>query len=228
MKKLISIDHLNYSIPYGQKILEDINFSLSEGQFLGILGRNGVGKTTLMDLLLGARPKTSGSILVLDEDPMSLDRKNMTGICFLSQDISLKGNLTIDEFLKFYSSLYPKYSLKEETNLLEYFSLNRLDKVGSLSTGQQKKVQIVAGLSAMPEILLIDEITAVLDPETRSQFFLVLNRFKSDHGLGIILATNIAEDLIARADEVLFIENHRGAIKKPSEILNLFKIKKAS
>jgi ABC-2 type transport system ATP-binding protein len=228
MKKLIQVEKLCYTIPFGQKILEGIDFELHEGQFLGILGRNGVGKTTLLDLLLGFRPRTTGNIQVLGEDPLSLERKNLSSICFLSQDIILKGSLSIAEYLKFYSAFYPNYSKQEEQKLLKSFSLSPEVKIGSLSTGQQKKVQIISSLSTLPKILMIDEISAVLDPETRHQFFEALNRHRLEHGLGILLATNIAEDLISRADDVLFIDHTKGTIRKPSEILNLFHIEKAS
>lgn len=228
MKTLIKAENLSYSIPYDAKILDKINFNLQEGMFLGVLGRNGVGKTTLMDLLLGFRPSSSGVIEVLGENPLSLERKNLNAICFLSQDVVLKGSISIAEYLKFYSSFYPKYSTKEERKLLDLFSLKPEEQIGSLSTGQQKKVQIIGALSTLPKIVLVDEITAVLDPETRNQFFTALNRHKLDYGLGIILATNIAEDLISRADEVLFIDHAKGSLRKPSEILNLFHIEKSA
>lgn len=224
MTKLINVENLNYTIPYGAQILKDISFSLSEGEFLGVLGRNGVGKTTLMDLLLGFRPVTSGVLEVLGEDPMSFDRKELASVCFLSQDSTLKGNLSIAQYLKFYSSLYENYSKTEEKFLLDFFSLAEEDQIGGLSTGQQKKVQAIGALSAQPKIILIDEITAVLDPETRSQLFKVLNLLRKKNNLGIILATNIAEDLIERADRILFIEKGQGSMKKPSEILNLFNV----
>lgn len=228
MKNLLKVNNLNYSIPYGTEILKDINFELNEGEFLGVLGRNGVGKTTLIDLILGIRPITSGSIEVLGENSLFLERKNLSSICFLSQDSTLKGTISIGQYLKFYSSLYPSYSKSEESFLLDYFSLKAEDKIGSLSTGQQKKVQAVASLSTLPKLILIDEITAVLDPETRDQFFKVIKHLKEKNGLGIILATNIAEDLINRADKVLFIDQCKGSMKNPSEILSLFHIEKVA
>jgi ABC-2 type transport system ATP-binding protein len=228
MENLIEVKNLNYSIPYAQKILIDINFTLSPGELLGVLGRNGMGKTTLMDLLLGFRPLTTGTIQVLGEDPMSLARKNLKEICFLSQDITLKGSITIAEYLKFYSSFFPNYSKKEELYLLDYFSLSSKMKIGALSTGQQKKIQAVGALSTCPKLILIDEITAVMDPETRNQFFTVINRHRMQNQVGVVLATNIAEDLLARASRVLFIDNGQGKIHSASEILNLFNVEKAS
>lgn len=227
MKRLIHVQQLNYSIPYGRTILENINFDLYEGHFLGVLGRNGVGKSTLIDIILGTKPITSGTIEVLSENPIDIKRKNIQNISFLSQDSVLKGNITINQFLMFNKSFFDVYSEDEEENLLKFFSLSRDTKIGSLSTGQHKKVQIVAALSSLPMILIIDEITAVLDPETRSQFFNVLSRHKNERKMSIILATNIAEDLIVRADSVLFIDKGIGEVKSPTEILNLFNIEKA-
>jgi ABC-2 type transport system ATP-binding protein len=228
MQKIIKVENLNYSIPYGKEILKDISFELFEGEFIGILGLNGSGKTTLMDLLLGYRPQTSGMIEVLDESPLSYSRKNLHSICFLAHDSIAKGNLTIEQLLDWYADLYPNYSRKEESFLMEIFKLNRHDKIGSLSTGQQRKAQAVAAFSACPKIVLIDEITAVLDPETRDQFFRVIHHLKTNNKMSFIIATNIAEDLIGRADKVLFIDQGRGKMTDSHEILNLFKIEKVS
>lgn len=228
MKTLIKVENLNYVIPYGPTILEGVSFELKEGEFIGVLGRNGVGKTTLMDLLLGFRPSTSGLIEVLGENPIDLDRKQLRSICFLSHEANSKGNLTISQYLKFFSQLYPGYSIEEEKYLMNFFSLNPTDKMGALSTGQQKKVQAVAVFSSSPKVVLIDEITAVLDPETRNQFFNVLQHYKEKKKISFILATNIAEDLINRADKVLFIDHGRGVVKNSTEIYHLFKIEKSA
>lgn len=228
MKKLIHVENLSYSIPYGAHILKDINFELGEGEFIGVLGRNGSGKTTLMDLLLGFRSHTKGKLEVLGESPMSFERKNLQEICFLSHEANSKGSITIGQYLHFFAEMYPRYSKSEEKNLLNFFTLNPDDKLGSLSTGQQKKVQAVAAFCSLPKIVLIDEITAVLDPETRDQFFKVIHYLKEKHKMSFILATNIAEDLIGRADKVLFIDQGHCSIKESAEILDLFKIEKAS
>lgn len=228
MFKLIEIRNVSYSIPYGKTVLQSIDIDLMPGDLLGVLGRNGVGKSTLMDLLLGVRPVSSGSIQVLGEDPLNVDRKNLNSICFLSQDIVMKGSLSVRKVLDLYASYYDNYSKKEEESLLNFFQIRSDDKLGSLSTGQQKKVATIAALSSIPKILLIDEITAVLDPETRGQFFQALNRHRAEYGMGVILATNIAEDLISRANKVLFIEDGRGTVCNPGEILNLFNIGKVA
>lgn len=224
----IKIDNLSYTIPYGDTILKNINLTVEEGKFIGILGQNGTGKTTLLDILMGFRNCTEGQVQVLGENPHEIERHNKSKIVFLSQDVAIKGNLTIDQFLKFHSSFYPDFSFSLAAHLLKEFKLKGDMKIGALSTGQQKKVQIIAGFSTQPKLILIDEITAVLDPETRDIFFRELEVVRKKNNCSIILATNIAEDLISRADNVLFIEKDKASIHSPAEIMKLFNIEKAA
>lgn len=221
---MIKAKNLSYQIPYSATILDNLNFEVNEGEFVGLLGHNGSGKTTLMDLIMGFRGLTSGSLEVLGEDPHALIRSRKSEIAFMSQDVVLKGNITIGDFLKFQSILYPSYNKADEEYFLSVFKLSPEIKIATLSLGQQRKVQIIAGLSSRPNLILIDEITAVLDPETRESFFLELKRYQQRSRATIVLATNIAEDLLQRADKVLFIRDQVGSIHHPEEILKLFNI----
>lgn len=221
---ILSVNNLSYSIPTGSHILSDISFSLVKGEFLGVLGKNGVGKTTLMDLLMGFRNHIRGEIIVFGDSPVNLHRRNYRRVSFLSQEVYLKKNISIRNFLDFHASFQSNYQEAEELRLLEYFNLSEDQKMGALSTGQQKKVQIIANLASTPELILIDEITAVLDPETRMQFFKLLEEYKLKHNVAIVMATNIAEDLIVRADKILFIDEGEGSVHDPSEINNLFNL----
>lgn len=228
MTKIISLSNISYSIPYSETILKNINLEVGKGEMLGILGHNGAGKTTLMDLLMGFRPVTEGELLVLDENPHAIFRNNKNEVIFLSQDVALKGSLTIAEFLNFHASFYPNYSISDEEHLLKMFNLAPDMKIGGLSTGQQKKVQIIAGFSSRPKLILIDEITAVLDPETRAIFFKELEQVKEKFSTAILLATNIAEDLVDRADRILFISDGKATLHQPLEIINLFNLQKVA
>lgn len=228
MKKIISIENLHYSIPYSDTILEDINLEIGSGEFIGILGHNGAGKTTFMDILMGFRGATGGKINVLDENPHSIHRANKAHVVFLSQEVTLKGNISIGEFLKYHASFYKSYSVEEQDHLLEVFGLTPDLKIGALSTGQQKKVQVIAGLSCRPKLVLIDEITAVMDPETRQIFFNEIERVRKTYETTVLLATNIAEDLIDRADKIIFVEDKKAKFHPSSEIPTLFNISKAS
>lgn len=219
---MIEINNLSYIYSENHIVFSDINFDVQKGEFWGILGKNGAGKTTLLDLILGIKFPTNGSIKINDLDLLLSNGEHLEDIVYLSQDVNLNGNFEIDTFLKFNAPFYKNYSLELEKEMLTYFGLNRESKIGSLSTGQQKKVQIVAALAAQTQILIIDEITAVLDPEARFLFFKKLNELKKTKNKTILIATNIAEDLKNTVDKILFIEDEGNRIIKPTEIDNLF------
>ncbi|HXH76079.1 MAG TPA: ABC transporter ATP-binding protein [Bacteriovoracaceae bacterium] len=222
MEKIISIKNLSYEIPYSGTILENINLEMGPNEFLGILGHNGAGKTTLLDIILGFKVATQGEVKVLGESSNDIDRKNKNQIIFLSQDVALRGNLSVGDFLKFVSDLYPNYSKEDAKRLMPIFKLKSDTLISSLSTGQQKKVQIVAGLATRPKLLIIDEVTAVLDPEARIVLFTELQKLKTDYGTSIVIATNIAEDLTGIVDRVMFVKDKRANMYGPGEIMNLF------
>lgn len=224
MQKIISLKDMSYSIPYGEEIISKINLDLDAGIFLGVLGHNGAGKTTLMDILMGFRKASSGEARVFGEDPHAIARSHRKDVAFFSQDVNLKGSITIREFLDFHGGFHDNYNKEYEKQLMKIFSLKYDSKVGSLSLGQQKKVQIISGLACMPKLLLIDEITAVLDPETRVIFFREIDKYRKQNPCVVILATNIAEDLVDRVDEILFIKDKVGKLYSPAEISRLFNL----
>lgn len=228
MKNLIEIKNLRYEIPHSGTILKDINLELAQGEFLGVLGHNGAGKSTLLDLLMGFRNTKQGLIRVLEEDPNANIRRNKNKVTYISHEANLKGNISVREFLDFSADFYPNYSRDEELRYLKLFELDKEVKIGALSTGQQKKVQFIAAASAIPEILILDEVTAVFDPEYRSLFFKELRRLKSNFNTSILLATNLADDLVGNADKVLFIKEGVSTIHKADEIENLFNTEKVA
>ncbi len=219
---MLKVKDLVYQIPQGDVVLDNINFEVNQGEFLGILGRNGAGKTTLLDLIMGFRPHTSGEILVNDEHPQSTNKINAHEVAFLSQDLKLKQGTSVGKFLEFHSFFYPQYSKTKEQELLKFFELDPKQKIGSLSTGQQKKTQIVAGIASQAKLILIDEITAVLDPETRMKFFVLLEKIHREGKSAIVLATNIVEDLSGRVDKILFIDRNKAEVLTEYEINDLF------
>jgi ABC-2 type transport system ATP-binding protein len=222
---MISIKNLSYSYPRDHLVFNDLSCEINQGEFWGILGRNGAGKTTLIDLILGIKYPSNGEVRVLNKDPNSPKEDHQNEVVFLSQDIQVKGDITIEEFLKFHSYFYNKYSKDIEQELLQYFDLDPGALVGALSTGQQKKVQVISGLASDTKIIIIDEITAVLDPETRFKFFSKILEFNKKLKKTVILATNIAEDLKGRVDRILYINDFKGEVLDPSKIDEIFTTK---
>jgi len=219
---MIEVDNMSYSFPRGKDIFQDLSFRVEPGDFTGVLGKNGSGKTTLLDILMGFRKPIAGSIKVLGEDPFNSKREEFSKVAYISQDMSLKEDLLTGQFLEFHSHFYPKYDVKKQNELLELFSISEKVKIGGQSTGQKKRVQIVAALSTCPKLIVIDEITSVLDPEARSVFFDYLCNLNKSDNVTIVLATNIAEDLIGKAKKVLFIDDGRISTCATEDIPGLF------
>lgn len=220
---MIEISQMSYGIPNVGNILSSVNLKISEGDFVGVLGKNGAGKTTLIDLIVGFRRPSEGSVIVLGEDPFLSEREIFFEISYLSQDVTLKDNITVEKFLSFNKFFCKNYSNEDEKNLIDLFGLDLKAKIGGLSTGQKRRVQIVSSVSARPKILFIDEITAVLDPDARILFFDILKKLNSEHKTTIVLATNIVEDLKGRVDSVFFIKESEIEKFPEVEIENLFK-----
>lgn len=221
---LVQVKNLAYAYYKSKKVFDDVSFDVESGQFWGILGRNGAGKTSLIDLILGLKTPTHGCISVCGEDPRIRDAGKPNEIVVLSQDISLKSTISIQDFLDFNSIFYPRYSKAIEQELVAYFNVDPASLIGSLSTGQQKKVQVVAGLAADTKVIIIDEITAVLDPETRFLFFKKLQEFNREKGKTILLATNIYEDLMDRVSNILYINEGKAIAVEPAKINQLFNV----
>lgn len=225
---VIKLQNVVYEIPNGQIVYENLNFQLELGEFVGVLGKNGAGKTTLIDLLMGFRPISSGEIQVLGEDPMSFHRRNKEDIVVLSNDIQIQKSHSVNNFFEFNSFFYSTYDKKKEKELLDYFNIKPDAKIGSLSTGQRVKVQIIAALSSSPKLLLMDEVTAVLDPESRKQFFQLMKKLHQELNCSLVLATNIAEDLNGVVDKVLFIDRQHATLHRIDEIEHLFNLKEVA
>jgi ABC-2 type transport system ATP-binding protein len=222
MKNLISIKNLTFEIPYVGIILENINLEIGKGEFVGLVGHNGAGKTTLIDLILGLKTTKQGEIFVIGEDPAVGSKDLKKKISFFSQNIYHKTDITVASFLEFHSKFYPQYSKQDESYLLETFELDLKKNIGTLSTGQQKKVQFVAGLSTQPQLIIVDEVTAVLDPIERRTFFKQLLKWKEERSCTILLATNIAEDLPGNVDKAMFLKNKEITEIEVNQILNYF------
>lgn len=219
---LIDAKHISFEIPYGEEVLHDIDFSLSAGQLLGVLGVNGAGKTALINLLLGNTQIKSGELSVLGEDPYQDERKRRAEIGYISQNIQLYQGVSVQNHLKFFSSFFPQYSKEKEKELLERLRVDPKRNIGGLSLGQKKKVQVISVLSAKPRLLIVDEITAVFDEASRQDFFQVINEEKEREGLGILLATNIAKDLANYADSVLFVNQGYSELHENIDIDKIF------
>ncbi|MFZ8932544.1 MAG: ATP-binding cassette domain-containing protein [Bacteriovoracaceae bacterium] len=218
----IKVKDLVYSVPKFRTILDGVNLEIRPGEFCGLLGKNGAGKTTLMDILMGFRDIDSGQVEVFGEDPQVRTKESAQRLAYLSQDVKMPSFYSLEETLRYHSYFYPNYDFELEKRLLSIFELNGHQKIGGLSTGQSKKVQIVANLSTNADFYLVDEITAFLDPKSRYLFFKELEALTSVRGKSVLLATNITEDLEGRVHKVFFLADGKILVRGGENLNDLF------
>ncbi len=211
MMNAIQVEHLTKR--YGAvSAVEDISFSVPAGGTFGLLGGNGAGKTTTIAMLLGLLVPTSGRIWALGHD-MATDRfRALARMNFSSPYLSLPHRLTVAENLRVYTHLYdvPQgerriAELAEELDLKGF--LNR--PAGDLSAGQKTRVALAKSLINRPALLLLDEPTASLDPDTGDMVRSLLERYRARSACTILLASHNMAEVERLCDDVLMLKKGR-------------------
>ena len=208
MKNSIIVENLskNYS---ENKAVNNINFKISENEIVGLLGPNGCGKTTTIAMILGLLKPSSGKILVDGIDIENNRIELLHKMNFISPYIELPKKLTVKENLIVYSKLYSVRNFNERINYLsETLRLNDFinKKTGELSSGQKNRVSLAKSLINSPSILLLDEPTASLDPETSDYVRTFLENYKKEKNISILLASHNMNEVERLCASVLMMK----------------------
>ena len=190
------------------KAVKDISFTLNKDEILGILGPNGCGKTTTIGMILGLLKPTNGKILIFGEEIEKKRVKILNRLNFISPYVELPKKLTVKQNLKVYGKLY---GVKELNLKIEYLSeklrlgeiLNKI--TGELSSGQKNRVSLAKSIINDPEILLLDEPTASLDPETGDYIRSFLEEYQKEMRASIILASHNMSEVERLCSTVLMM-----------------------
>jgi ABC-2 type transport system ATP-binding protein len=192
--------------------VDDVTFTVPAGTVMGLLGGNGAGKTTTISMLLGLLVPTSGRIRVLGYDMARQRFAALARMNFSSPYIALPQKLTVAENLRVYGHLYDVPALQRRIDeLAETFDLtgllNRL--AGELSAGQKTRVALAKSLINKPDLLLLDEPTASLDPDTGDFVRTALEAYRRETGAGILLASHNMAEVERLCDNVLMMKQGR-------------------
>lgn len=225
MSKVIEVENISYAYEHNKEIFEKIHFTINKGEFVGLLGKNGSGKTTIIEMLLGFRSPDIGSIKIFNELSTSKDRAFIKSIAFISHDIQINPELKISDYFNHHQYFFKDYSKQIEEKTCESLKINSNKKIGELSTGQKKKVQIISALSSNAPLIIVDEVTAVLDPKSREEFLDLLALHNNEYNKTILLATNIVDDLKNYCQKIIFLDQNSANELPASEINKLFHIK---
>ena len=204
--------------------VDDVSFTINKGTILGLLGPNGCGKSTTIGMMLGLIKPTSG-IVNINKQNIENNRTSLLGkMNFISPYIELPKKLTVEENLKVYGRLYGVKSLKEKIyNLLEKLNLTefRSRKTGELSSGQKNRVSLAKALINDPEILLLDEPTASLDPDVGDTIRSFIENFASKKGTTILLASHNMNEVERLCHEVMMMKDGKIIDKgKSNDLIN--------
>ena len=206
-----SIEVINLSKNYeSKKAVTNINFKINENEIIGLLGPNGCGKTTTIGMILGLLKPTSGQILIngmnLEKNKISLLHK----MNFISPYIELPKKLKVKQNLIVYGKLYNVKNLEDQIDYLaEKLRLTELlNKVtGELSSGQKNRVSLAKALINDPTVLLLDEPTASLDPETGDFVRTFLENYKKEKKISVLLASHNMDEVKRLCNSVLMMKN---------------------
>ena len=206
-----SIEVINLSKSYKSKqAVNNINFKINENEIVGLLGPNGCGKTTTIGMILGLLKPTSGQVLIngidIEKNKISLLHK----MNFISPYIELPKKLTVKQNLTVYGKLYNINNLNDRIDYLSNkLRLNNLlDKItGELSSGQKNRASLAKALINEPTVLLLDEPTASLDPETGDFIRTFLENYKKEKKIAVLLASHNMDEVKRLCGSVLMMND---------------------
>ena len=206
-----SIKVIDLKKNYGNKeAVKNINFEIKENEIIGLLGPNGCGKTTTIGMILGLLKPTSGQVLI---NGFQLEKKRieiLQKINFISPYIELPKKLTVKQNLIVYGKLYSVKNLNSRIDyLVEELRLqNLLDRVtGELSSGQKNRISLAKAIINDPSVLLLDEPTASLDPETGDFVRTFLENYKKEKKVSILLASHNMDEVTRLCSSVMMMKN---------------------
>jgi ABC-2 type transport system ATP-binding protein len=186
--------------------LEPTSLELTPGQIMGLVGPNGAGKTTIMRILMGLVRADAGEAQVLGRfmPEQAADAKRDIG--FVSADMRLYPQATLDWHLRFMGGLYPGWDAPYAAQLLERFNLKRPQPVSSLSQGEHMKALMLLALARRPRLLVLDEPTTGLDPVARHEMLIELMDVLKDERRAILLSSHETRDVERICDRITFID----------------------
>ena len=218
-EQCIQVNNLTKSFS-GRKVINDLSFEVNKGEVFALLGHNGAGKSTTIDLILGLKSPDEGNATILGMDAVKQRKKVFEKVGVQLQHTEYQNMMTVEEACIEYASLYKKPSDYKE--LLHSFGLSDLKKsyINKLSGGEKQKLSVVLALIGNPEIVFLDELTTGLDVAARREVWRTLKHLK-EKGITIFLTTHYMEEAQALCDHVCIIKSGEKVIEGTiAEIVN--------
>ena len=198
-----------------REVLRAVDWSVPAGRVIGLLGRNGAGKTTLLRCLLGLSPIDGGEVQLLGAPMTEPGGERMHRIGFVPQTFDLFPWMKVRAYLEFTAAFYARWDQALATRLLQTWELDPAQKIGQLSQGQRQKLAIVRAIAPQPDLLVLDEPVASLDPQARRAFMTELLELMRHPGKTVIFSTHITADLERAGADIALLRDGRIQFTRP-------------
>ena len=210
-EQCIQVKNLTKSFS-GRKVIDELSFEVNKGEVFALLGHNGAGKSTVIDLILGLKSPDEGNTTILGMEAAKHRKKVFKKVGVQLQHTEYQNMMKVEEACMEYASLYEKPS--DYKALLHTFGLTDLKKsyINKLSGGEKQKLSVVLALIGNPEIVFLDELTTGLDVAARREVWRTLKHLK-EKGLTILLTTHYMEEAQALCDRVCLIKSGKKVIE---------------
>jgi ABC-2 type transport system ATP-binding protein len=190
---------------YGRRVaLSNFTLSVPTGRIVGLVGPNGAGKTTLLQIAVGMQPQTSGTIEVLGSAPAA-NAGQLARVGFVAQDTPTYAHLSVADHLRLGAHLNPRWDASLAAERIGALGLDPAQKAGKLSGGQRAQLALTLAIAKRPDLLVLDEPVASLDPLARRQFLQSLMAFIADQGASVILSSHLVSDLERVCDYLIVL-----------------------
>ena len=228
-KSFIALENVSVSFKKNHRILDNVSLNIPRGQILGLLGPNGAGKSTLMNVISGLIKPNYGKIKINDDDITNLPiylRTKKFKISIIPQFGGLFASLTTEQNIRAVAEILIKDRSFINVKINELISKFELDSVKEieakyLSGGQKRRLVIAMGLISKPDIILMDEPLAALDPQTIQMLQNTILKLQTDFNLTIIITDHQARDLLAICDKAIILSNSKiVASGTPNDLIN--------
>ncbi|MEE1167647.1 MAG: ABC transporter ATP-binding protein [Alistipes sp.] len=224
---MITTKSLSFGYSASHQVLTNISLSLDMGHIHGLLGCNGIGKTTLLKLVCGIMRPTHGEVRVAGTDPFERDASIMRELMIIPEEFDLP-NISLERYAKVTAPFYPKFDMGQMMNYCQEFHVNPTERLHSMSMGQRKKAYIAFALACNVSMLLLDEPTNGLDIPSKSTFRRLLAGYVNDERT-VVISTHQVADVDQLLDSIVILDEQGVALSATtSEICRKLKFGRAS
>ncbi|MBN8948274.1 ABC transporter ATP-binding protein [Rhodanobacter sp. UC4450_H17] len=193
----------------GSNVLCGVDLALEPGSVLGLIGRNGAGKSTLIRAMLGLLEPLSGAAFVFGEPALKLSDAVKARLAYVPQQPEALAWLTAQQMLDYVGRFYPRWDAGFARNTLERWKIQPNKLLAKLSPGERQRVDLIRALASQPELLVLDEPAAALDPVARRELLREVAMRAGENGTTVLFSTHIVSDLERVASEIAFLHEGR-------------------